>query len=103
MSKVKGPLLSISASGKIADSIVFGKWKGVKYARAYMAPPYNPQSSAQTAQRTKFSAAVALWQGKDASVKSDWNARAQALGYNMSGFNFFVQQYIAQGADPTLP
>ncbi|GBE27447.1 hypothetical protein BMS3Bbin03_01372 [bacterium BMS3Bbin03] len=37
MSKVKGPLLSISASGKIADSIVFGKWKGIQCARAYPA------------------------------------------------------------------
>ena len=61
MSKVKGSLLSISASGKIADSIVFGKWKGIKYARA------------------------------------------SALGYNMSGFNFYVQQYMAQGTDFTLP
>ena len=61
MSKVKAPLLSISASGKIADSIVFGNWKGNKYARA------------------------------------------SALGYNMSGFNFYVQQYIAQGIYPTLP
>lgn len=46
MAKVTGPLMSMSASGKIADSIVFASWKGTAYVRQWL-KPYNPQSSSQ--------------------------------------------------------
>lgn len=50
MAKVTGPLMSMSASGKIADAIVFGAWKGVNYVRQYVIPA-NPQSTGQGDQR----------------------------------------------------
>lgn len=50
MAKVTGPLMSMSASGKIANSIVFAAWKGVNYVRQYVIPS-NPQSSGQGDQR----------------------------------------------------
>lgn len=50
MAKVTGPLQSFSASGKLADSIVFGAWKGINYVRQYVIPS-NPQSSGQGDQR----------------------------------------------------
>jgi len=50
MAKVTGPLMSMSASGKLADSIVFSIWKGVAYVRQYVTPA-NPQSSDQGDQR----------------------------------------------------
>ena len=102
MAKVSGPLLSLGASGTIANTLTFSNWKGQAYVRQRITP-YNPQSTNQTSQRTKFTDAVVLWQGKDTSTKGDWNTRARQLGYTMSGFNFFVQQYLAQGEDPTLP
>jgi len=46
MAKVTGPLMSFSASGKLASSIVFAAWKGVSYVRQYVIPA-NPQSSDQ--------------------------------------------------------
>jgi len=46
MAKVTGPLMSMSASGKIADAIVFGAWKGTNTVRQWLKPS-NPQSSAQ--------------------------------------------------------
>ena len=46
MAKVTGPLMSFSASGKIADAIVFGSWKGNNVVRQWLKPA-NPQSSAQ--------------------------------------------------------
>lgn len=46
MAKVTGPLMSISASGKIADTLVFGSWKGRNVVRQYIVPA-NPQSDAQ--------------------------------------------------------
>ncbi len=50
MAKVTGPLQSFSASGKLADSIVFAAWKGIAYVRQYVIPS-NPQSSGQGDQR----------------------------------------------------
>lgn len=46
MAKVTGPLMSMTASGKIADSIVFAAWKGVAYVRQFVIPS-NPQSAGQ--------------------------------------------------------
>jgi len=51
MAKVTGPLMSMSASGKLADSIVFFGWKGVNVVRQWLKPA-NPQSAAQGNQRT---------------------------------------------------
>jgi len=50
MAKVTGPLYSISASGKIADAMVFFGWKGVNVVRGWVAPA-NPQSAGQGDQR----------------------------------------------------
>ena len=51
MAKVTGPLMSMSASGKIADAIVFSIWKGTKYVRMWLKPS-NPQSADQGNIRT---------------------------------------------------
>jgi hypothetical protein len=51
MAKVTGPLFSVSASGKIADSIVFFGWKGVNVVRQWLVPA-NPKSELQGNQRT---------------------------------------------------
>lgn len=51
MAKVTGPLQSFSASGKLANSIVFAAWKGVNYVRQYVIPT-NPQSADQGNVRT---------------------------------------------------
>lgn len=50
MAKVTGPLMSMSASGKIADAIVFSVWKGVAYVRQYVIPA-NPMDPDQGDQR----------------------------------------------------
>lgn len=50
MAKVTGPLMSISASGKIANSLVFFGWKGVNVVRSWVVPA-NPQSADQGDQR----------------------------------------------------
>jgi len=38
MAKVTGPLMSIDASGAFADTMVYAKWKGIKYSRQYAIP-----------------------------------------------------------------
>ena len=46
MAKLKAPLFSFSASGKLADALVFFTWKGLNVARQYVIPA-NPKSDAQ--------------------------------------------------------
>lgn len=51
MAKVKGPLMSLSASGSVADTIVFSIWKGRPYVRELVTPS-NPQTADQAAVRS---------------------------------------------------
>ena len=102
MAKVDGPLLSLDASGSIGGAMTFSKWKGINYVR-YKTKPTNPQTTAQTTQRTAFSTAVTGWHALTEIVQGEWTARAKALGLAMSGFNLYVQQHIAQAGEPVMP
>ena len=51
MAKVFGPLHSDDARGKLASSMVFMGWKGIKTVRGYVTPA-NPQTAAQGNVRT---------------------------------------------------
>jgi hypothetical protein len=51
MAKLFGPLHSDDARGKLASSLVFIGWKGIKTVRAYVKPA-NPQTAAQGNIRT---------------------------------------------------
>ena len=44
MAKVNAPLLSFGASGKLANSLVFMKWKGIPTARRWLVPA-NPKTA----------------------------------------------------------
>src|SRR4030042_2546649 len=46
MAKVTGPLMSMTASGKLADTLVFFSWKGIATVRQWLIPA-NPQSADQ--------------------------------------------------------
>lgn len=50
MVKLGGPCHSLSASGKLADALVFSSWKGINVCRQYVIPA-NPQSATQGDQR----------------------------------------------------
>lgn len=53
MAKIRGPLLSMSATGQIGKSHVYGKWRGVGYARQLVTPA-NPQTTQQSFTRDLF-------------------------------------------------
>lgn len=104
MAKVKGPLFSIDARGKIANAMVFGGWKGIPWVREYFVPQ-NPKSDGQVALRLIFSQAVTSWQGDAVANHADWDTASVATGKTMSGFNFFVSEYITSmraGEAPSL-
>lgn len=55
MSKVLGPLLSLSASGTIGRAMTFANWKGVNTVRV-KSNPSNPQTTNQMHARALFAA-----------------------------------------------
>lgn len=97
MAILRGPLLSLSASGTIADSITYATWKGIKYARQRVVPA-NPNTAGQQAQRGYVTTAVALWHSITAVLnefdKTALNLAASVSGTVMSGFNYFVKARV---------
>lgn len=95
MAKVKGPLFSLSASGQIAKTLVYGDWKGIDIVRKYVIPA-NPKSAGQQTQRGYFAAAVEDWHtdGFTAIDVAAWNLYALALKVAQSGFNILVKLKI---------
>lgn len=105
MARVQGPLMSMTASGKLANSLVFLNWKGAPTVRVWKRP-YNPKSTAQTTQRTLFTNAVAGWHGATADDQASWNAYAESISTAdrpISGFNAYVSAYINNGDTPPTP
>lgn len=88
MAKFKSVIIS-EGSGKLGDQIVFAKWKGRNYIRAYVTPA-NPDTLPQQAQRDKNSKMVVGYQSEVASIAdavTQWNQLA--LNRAISGFNLF--------------
>ncbi len=107
MAKVKAPLFSLDARGKIAGTLVYAVWKGLNYCRQYVIP-FNPNSEAQQTIREYFAEAVAAYQAEAQATKDLWDAAVKKLGWAMSGFNYYVAEYIKytiahSGTPPTPP
>ncbi len=92
MSRVKGPLFSMSASGQLGKALVFSTWKGRPYCREYVIPE-NPNATKQENVRHAFQLLVLEWQGESAPYKLEWET--YAAPFAMSGFN----KYMAKGMD----
>jgi len=58
MAKLKAPLFSFGASGKLADALVYFAWKGINVVRSYVIPS-NPKTTGQVTQRGYMTDAVA--------------------------------------------
>ena len=97
MARTKGPLFSLDASGSIAKTIVYSKWKGRNYVRRHTIP-YNPQTALQINVRKAMTLLVAFWQSIDQPSQDLYNT--EGVKIQLSGFNYFVrrgmQAYIVQ-------
>jgi len=106
MARVVAPFLSVDASGTMDKSMTASIWKGQQYMRRWFRPT-NPKTTAQQAQRTKMSDAVAGWQALYDAASELWNVAARDVYPPISGFNYFVMQFIVQNvtspAVPTIP
>lgn len=87
MVKVYGPMMSMDASGTLANAATFSKWKGRNYVRQRVKPS-NPQSGPQTGMRAMLKFLSQIWDGLTAGNKATWEDRADATA--ISNFNAFV-------------
>jgi len=88
MVRLYGPLMSLDASGTIADAVTFSKWKGRNYARQRVIPA-NPQSGGQMGMRCMLSGLAKAWASLTALQKSYWDDLGKAS--SISPFNAWVK------------
>lgn len=87
MVRLYGPLMSLDASGTIANAVTFSKWKGRNYARQRVIPA-NPQSGSQTGMRAMLAGLSKAWANLTALQQSYWADLGSAS--SVSPFNAFV-------------
>lgn len=92
MAKPTAPLLSFGASGTVAKTAVFSKWKGRPYVRQHVIPG-NPRSTEQTTTRTTFANAGAIWKASPSLFQAPWDLFAK--GQVLTGRNAFMGRFVA--------
>jgi len=85
--KVHGPCFSIDASGTLADTLTFTKWKGRNVVRERVIPS-NPRSGPQTGMRSMMKFLSQIWDGLTTVNKATWEDLADATV--ISEFNAFT-------------
>lgn len=106
MAKVTGPLLSLDASGSVASTVTFSRWKGVNYVRQRVIPTYS-NTFKQAAIRSLITDASQAWKAGSTvgSVVINATYKAEfataAAGMAMSGFDLFIRNCVAINYDST--
>lgn len=96
MARLSSPLLSFGASGQIAKSLVFAKWRGISYARQHVIPE-NPRSTEQTKTRSIFTTLNEIWLKSPTLLKAPWTR--YAAGLQMMDRNAFIGKNITVSRD----
>jgi len=89
MVKVTGPMMSMAASGTLADTLVFGTWKGRPYVRERVIPS-NPKTGPQVGRRAMFKFLSQEWDALLAATKATWQTPADQLV--ASPFNAYLAE-----------
>jgi len=88
MAIVSNPL--IGKSRKKIGGVVFSSWKGIQVLKEYNPKPRNPKTGAQTIQRNKMAAIVALY----GTASSFFNAGFSERAVKQSAYNAFVSENV---------
>ncbi len=113
MAKLKAPLMSLGASGKLGNALVFFGWKGLDVVREYVIPS-NPKTAGQTTQRGYLTTSVAEVHTQQAAAANPLSAadiQAYALLASIRStprtwFNELVKMLVdllIGGLDPEFP
>jgi hypothetical protein len=100
MARVVGPLMSISASGTYAKTLVFSIWKGRPYVRERVIPD-NPRTAKQLGVRAMMSFLSQIWTTLIAGEKDDYEEGA--AGKSISPFNEFLSQNLSRWQSSLAP
>ena len=100
MARVLGPLMSVSASGTFAKTLVFSIWKGRAYVRERVIP-LNPRSAMQLGVRAMMAFLAQAWAGLIAGEQDDYDEGASQR--SISPFNEFVSQNLSAWQTFTTP
>ncbi len=76
--RVDGPLMSFGASGSIASTITFSRWKGRPYVRQRVVPA-NPKTALQISVRAVMGFLSSNWAGIGATPQDTWQTLADAI------------------------
>ena len=97
MAKVFAPFLSISARGTVAKTLTASSWMGRDYMKMRFIPN-NPKSVRQIARRATMTDGVSKWRFAASLISAANKVLWASYGakHNVSGFNRFMQFYLAQ-------
>ncbi len=92
LGKITEGLLSVSVTGKIADTLIFEKWKDKQTVKKY-AKPKNPKTAKQQAQRSYMVPVIEAWRndGYTSDDKEAWDYYAKIIKVNATGYNMFTR------------
>ena len=97
MTRVKGPLFSLTASGQFDDKFQFRTTGGKTIVtRPQLTSP--PRSAAQAAQSVRFANAVGGWKALGLIERDLW--RNAAIGTGLSGYQLYLSEYQTQTIVP---
>jgi hypothetical protein len=91
MAKVKGPLMSMTASGHFKNRLTYSQRKTGAQVRMQH-PQKDKITTARTAWRDNFKTAVAAWNALTTDEKIAYNVRA--VSKNITGYNLFLHENI---------
>jgi len=101
MARTVGPLMSLDASGSLAKTITFSRWKGRSYVRQLVTPA-NPRSELQLSTRAMMKFLSQNWTPElTAGNKATWEDIAASLA--VSPFNAFIKTNLARWTQFTGP
>lgn len=100
MALVTGPLLSVTASGKVANALVYTSWKTRQVVRRFSIPS-NPKSVGQLSVRAMMKFLTQYWASLTENEQLTWEERAAAA--NISPFNAFIGHNQARWGGNNLP
>src|SRR5690606_27546113 len=87
MGKTTAPLLSFDASGTLAKTVVYSRWRGISYARRHVIPA-NPRTIPQQFNRLAFATLREMWKVAPPAAQAPWDAFA--TGRPFTGMNAFI-------------
>ena len=101
MARTVGPLMSLDASGSVAGTIVFSKWKGRNYVRQLVTPA-NPNTALQVSTRAMMRFLSQQWTPELTTPnKATWDDDAAEMA--VSPFNAFIKTNLKRWTQFTSP